>query len=71
MVGTTVSYRNSNSGAIQFSTRRQAGQQVFYDHDFRRIGYIDSTGRTFSQDNHVLNAQARPDLILARLTRKP
>jgi hypothetical protein len=67
--GNTVYWKNQK-GNLEFITRHQAGQQVYYDRFGHRIGYVDSLGRTMSAESHILNSQTRPDLILAKLRSK-
>ena len=60
--GTTI-YKDK-VGRTDFIVRRQSGQQVYLDSKWRKLGYIDSQGRTMSRDNRLLNSQTRPDLLL-------
>ena len=68
--GNTVEYQDKK-GRFDFAVREQAGQQVYLDRSGRRLGYIDSQGRTWSADNRLLNSQTRPDLILGNRPRRP
>jgi hypothetical protein len=63
----STTYHKDKAGNLEFVTRKQAGQEVFYDRSNHRIGYVDCLGRTMTQNNKILNSQARPDLILAKL----
>jgi hypothetical protein len=62
-VGDTTIYKDK-TGRTDFIVRRQSGQQVYMDSKWRKLGYIDSQGRTMSRDNRLLNSQTRPDLLL-------
>jgi hypothetical protein len=68
-INSTTNYKDKNGIRLEFSVRKQAGQQVYYDSKGRRIGYVDANGRTMSQDNRILNGVPRPDLILGQLKR--
>jgi hypothetical protein len=63
----STSYHKDKVGRLEFVTRKQAGQEVYYDRANHRIGYLDSLGRTMTANNKVLNSQPRPDLILSKL----
>ena len=62
-VNSTTTFKD-RKGHTDFKTREQAGQTVYYDAKNRRTGYIDSQGRTMSQDNRILCWERRPDLII-------
>jgi hypothetical protein len=62
-VNQTTTYKDK-VGRTDFSVRTQAGQEVYFDSKGRRLGCIDSQGRTLSADNRLLNSQTRPDLLL-------
>jgi hypothetical protein len=66
----STSYHKDRAGKLEFITRQQAGQEVYYDKAGHRIGYVDSLGRTISAKNRILNSQSRPDLILSKLASK-
>ena len=63
-VNGTTTWVKDKTSRVEHITRQQAGHLVFFSPTGKRLGYIDSLGRTLSANNHLLNSQPRPDLIL-------
>ena len=53
-INKTVIFKDQR-GYWEYSVGGQAQQQVYYDPAGKRIGHVDSLGRTFSQSNRLLN----------------
>lgn len=65
-VNGTTTWVKDKTSRVEYIIRQQAGQQVFFTPPGKRLGHIDSLGRTLDAKNHLLNSQPRPDLILSQ-----
>ncbi len=63
-VNGSTTWVKDKTSRVEHIIRQQAGQQVFFSPTGKRLGHIDSLGRTLDAKNHLLNSQPRPDLIL-------
>ena len=68
-----VTFRNPQSATVKdkigrssYNVVQQGDKLVYQDVSGRRLGYVNSQGKTLSHSGHILATNPRPDLILGQ-----